>query len=76
MEPPGTAPGSDPLIASAFMSIVPLPEQYEYKGQEQLWEGVAAAMATPPLREHSLPCSKAYLEKGERYADVLDLQID
>ena len=23
MEPPGTAPGSDPLIASAFMSIVP-----------------------------------------------------
>ncbi|KEO51725.1 hypothetical protein TP2_09610 [Thioclava pacifica DSM 10166] len=23
MEPPGTAPGSDPLITSAFMSIVP-----------------------------------------------------
>ncbi len=23
MEPPGTAPGSDPLIARAFMSIVP-----------------------------------------------------
>ncbi len=23
VEPPGTAPGSDPLIASAFMSIVP-----------------------------------------------------
>ena len=23
MEPPGTAPGSDPLMTSAFMSIVP-----------------------------------------------------
>ena len=23
VEPPGTAPGSDPLITSAFMSIVP-----------------------------------------------------
>ena len=32
MEPPGTAPGSDPLITSAFMSIVPLPERLEYKG--------------------------------------------
>ena len=68
MEPPGTAPGSDPLIASAFMSIVPLPEQYEYKGPEQLWEGVAPAMARQPSRGHSLPGSRAYLEKGERYA--------
>lgn len=24
MEPPGTAPGSDPLITGAFMSIVPV----------------------------------------------------
>ena len=30
MEPPGTAPGSDPLITSAFMSIVP-------KGTHQIY---------------------------------------
>jgi len=28
VEPPGTAPGSDPLITSAFITIVPLPEHY------------------------------------------------
>ncbi len=28
MEPPGTAPGSDPLITSAFMSIVPKDDSY------------------------------------------------
>ena len=30
MEPPGTAPGSDPLIACAFIAIFPLPGQAEY----------------------------------------------
>ncbi len=28
VEPPGTAPGSDPLITSAFMSIVPKDSSY------------------------------------------------
>ena len=32
MEPPGTAPGSEPLITRAFMSIVPLQEHTEYQG--------------------------------------------
>ena len=39
MEPPGTAPGSDPLITSAFMSIVPFPERFEYKGLGLILEG-------------------------------------
>jgi len=39
VEPPGTAPGSDPLITSAFMSIVPLPERLEYKGLGFVLEG-------------------------------------
>ena len=50
MEPPGTAPGSDPLITSAFMSIVPLPEQSEYKGRERLWEGCRQAWPNGPVR--------------------------
>ncbi len=32
MEPPGTAPGSDPLIASAFITIVPKDLTYIAKG--------------------------------------------
>ena len=40
VEPPGTAPGSDPLITSAFMSIVPFPEHCEYKGCEPELEGL------------------------------------
>lgn len=32
MEPPGTAPGSDPLITSAFMSIVP--KDISYIGEQ------------------------------------------
>ena len=39
METPGTAPGSDPLITSAFMSIVPLPRHDEYRVFGQRLEG-------------------------------------
>jgi len=39
VETPGTAPGSDPLITSAFMSIVPLPEQVEHRGFGSVLKG-------------------------------------
>ena len=38
VEPPGTAPGSDPLITSAFMSIVPKDSSY-IGGKRQLAKG-------------------------------------
>ena len=41
VEPPGTAPGSDPLIMSAFMSIAPRREQVEYRRCGGGWEGVS-----------------------------------
>jgi len=46
VEPPGTAPGSDPLITSAFMSIAPREGQGEYKRCGGGWEGGGAA---PPV---------------------------
>ena len=39
VEPPGTAPGSDPLITSAFMSIAPLRRQVAYRDDGGVWEG-------------------------------------
>ena len=47
MEPPGTAPGSDPLMTSAFMSIAPLPEHCEHMRQ---WCGFQAD--APPQLSH------------------------
>ena len=41
VELPGTAPGSDPLITSAFMSIAPREGQGEYKRCGGGWEGGA-----------------------------------
>lgn len=53
VEPPGTAPGSDPLITSAFMSIVPKRERPRYRrkrGRDQ--GGVSAALRRDPQQGH------------------------
>ena len=43
MEPPGTAPGSEPLITRAFMSIVPLRRPFEYRlSAPEFQEGIAS----------------------------------
>ena len=39
VESPGTAPGSDPLITSAFMSIAPLRAHSEHRGHTALCKG-------------------------------------
>ena len=45
VEPPGTAPGSEPFITGAFITIVGLPRQGEYRGRERAVQGRGAGEA-------------------------------
>ena len=49
VEPPGTAPGSDPSITSAFIAIVPLPEHFEYRHDSLTMEERAKRLPSVPL---------------------------
>ena len=49
VEPPGTAPGSDPLITSAFMSIVPEGTRFRYASQCEN-ASVSSCLAIPNKR--------------------------
>ena len=61
VEPPGTAPGSDPLITSAFMSIVPKDTFYIGEGRGNLKReapgGENRACATPWIDSGKKACS-------------------
>ena len=65
MEPPGTAPGSDPLIASAFMSIVPSLERSEYRESWAILEGFIARIALDRGRETDMVCAMETLPIGD-----------
>jgi len=54
VEPPGTAPGSDPVITSAFIAIVPLPERIRYTPWERRIQGRCAQGSR---RRQGLPAS-------------------
>lgn len=49
MEPPGTAPGSGPLITRGFIAIVPLRGRDEYRGEWVKRQQLLAAAQQPRI---------------------------
>ena len=50
MEPPGTAPGSEPIITGAFIAIVGVaPDKNEYRGRKRGVQGRVSTVDKPEI---------------------------